>query len=385
MDMTDEIHDILINSKIIIDTCSLMNEQAEFFNKTLFNISKVSKRKIIVPEAVNFELEKNRLKSKTKHQAEEGLDILNKYYQANLLEIIDKKKSHADLQIIKLVLDYANDKPVCVITEDKKLVVDILGYMQNLQSSRLNHPVYCLKISQGVPLLWSLEELENKMNLMENTQYKLLVKNTKHKMLLSIVLDNSASMKGDKLDLLKEAWRNFHDNLFNSGMDQHVKYEVVIFEGLKPKVFKSFDDDVLHTDKLFAGGVPILNKSIELGMKDLENKSLEIKNNKFLLYKPWLVLLTDGQNFGDLELIKTEIELKVKNNQLTYFPFLLSDNGVDDSLDVLVKYKRPLQIIQNKYHDLFKWIFNTVKQRIETPIDEPAQLDFRAFDGWIQK
>lgn len=207
----------------------------------------------------------------------------------------------------------------------------------------------------------------------------------KYKMLISIIIDNSASMKGIKFDLVKDALAKFHEVLTQNKMLDDVRYEVIMFEGLKTKALKTYDDQVIVPEKMFAGGVPIFSKAVELSLADLKQEEIKIKNSKLEIHKPWMILLMDGQNFGEMEIAREAIEYKVKNNELSYFPFLLSSNDIDESLNNLFRFKRPLQIVQQKYNELFNWIYETIKQRLETPHNQPAQLDLKAFDGWIRK
>lgn len=383
--MTDEIKKLLSKSRIIVDTCSLMINEQYFFGKELFEFLKESHLKISIPDAVDYELNHNVKMNKSKNDAQEGIAILNLYRQNNLLEVIQKPRSHADLQIIKMILDFCLDSDVVVFTEDKDLVVDILANIRNLRSSNLRHEVYCLKINQGNPEKWDLQKLEGKLNLMQNSNYSLIVKNDLHKMVISVVVDNSASMKLVKMDILKEAIANFQKNLDDSGLSEYVDYSLIIFEGLKSKVFKKFDEKQLNLDKLFAGGVPIINKSIELALTEMDKHANQIISSNRKIYKPWLVLLIDGENFGNLNLTLGMINDRINQGALSYFPFLLSENNIDDSLTPLIKYKRPFSIIHNKYDELFMWIFETGKRRIATPIDESFNLDPKSFDGWVKK
>lgn len=208
--------------------------------------------------------------------------------------------------------------------------------------------------------------------------------NPKHKMLLSIVIDNSASMKNNKMDLIKSALSNFDKKINENGINEYLKYQVVTFESLHAKDFKKFESR-LEVDALRALGIPLFNKAILRANENLQEEIKNVTSNNFEIYKPWLIVLFDGINFGQVSESTKLISHAISNNKLTYFPFMLSNNDIDESLKELVDLKRPLIISQFKYENLFDWIIKTLTQRIMTPFDQPAKLDFMDFDGWIQK
>lgn len=209
--------------------------------------------------------------------------------------------------------------------------------------------------------------------------------NDNPRLLLSLVIDNSASMKGERFDLLKNAIDAFQKDLNKNQLMDRIQYSITIFDGLKPKIFKNFGDNQVNLDKLFAGGIPVFSKSIEHTTEYLEKTISELDNQQIKYYKPFLVVLMDGINFGDLTNTKNVLQQSTEKAKFAYFPFLLSNNHVDESLQTLFKFKWPLSIIQNKYDALFNWLFLISKQRVETAISQSFTLDPKLFDGWVKK
>lgn len=209
--------------------------------------------------------------------------------------------------------------------------------------------------------------------------------NENEKLLLSIVLDSSASMKGEKFSTLKNAINDFQNELIKNHLEQKILYSITVFDGLKSKVIKNFTDIVFSTDKVFAGGIPVFSKSIEMTVDNLNTTidSFTQAGNK--LYKPFLIILMDGINFGDLTNTTEVLKKHIDSGRFAYFPFLLSSNPVDESFQPLFKLKWPLAIIQNKYSNLFQWLWIISRKRIETPLDQSISLDPKLFEGWIRK
>ena len=204
-----------------------------------------------------------------------------------------------------------------------------------------------------------------------------------NKILVSIVIDNSASMK-DRMPLLKEAISLFKDNVKANHPDEF-EYALVIFDGLNSKSIKTFDQKEFDENAIEAYGVPLVKNSLSLSLDQIEQRLAVLEKEGHFVHKPWLVLLTDNQNFTDLkEVTERLLELR-KAAKITYFPFRLSDTTADETLIDIFKIMPPLTIINNQFDKLFEWLYNTVSKRITLPKDQTFTLDLKGFEGWVRK
>lgn len=203
------------------------------------------------------------------------------------------------------------------------------------------------------------------------------------KLLLTIIIDNSSSMKGEKITKLKQALTMFHEKVNLNEINNNLDYSVIGFNNLDAKIYKNFEEDLVNYYDINEGGLALLNQAITLGIHNLEKKLNEYKNQGYSLYRPWFILLFDGQCYEDLNCLPKFIEL-IKNKAITYFPFTLSDSQCDEKLDNLQKIKRPLIIVNDLYDKLFDWLYETVYKRITTPVDKGIKLERKAFAGWVK-
>jgi uncharacterized protein YegL len=203
------------------------------------------------------------------------------------------------------------------------------------------------------------------------------------RLLINIIIDNSSSMKGEKLQKLKSALGLFHDSILASKLD--FLYSVIGYKGFQAAIFKSYDDEVLNLDDIYEGGLALLGKAVLLGVKTLEEKLITLRTQGCKLYKPWFVILSDGQCYGELDSQLEAFKDLYKKQSITYFPFLLSNNPLDEKLTEFQSLKRPLVIANLQYDKLFKWLFETLKLRITTQVEQTIRLTSTAFDGWVIK
>ena len=204
------------------------------------------------------------------------------------------------------------------------------------------------------------------------------------KLILNFVIDNSASMKGERIIKLKNALQNFDSELNSLSLTDKIEYSITIFKGFNSTIFKGYETK-LNIDNFFAGGIPFVNDALVTGVKGLLNRVETLGKASIDVYKPWTILLLNGENYDNLD-ESVELILKImKAGQMSYFPFALTDCEFDKSLGNLRKIKPFTVIKDEKYGDLFNWILDIAKSRVEKPKSEPITISPKSFEGWTIK
>ncbi len=205
------------------------------------------------------------------------------------------------------------------------------------------------------------------------------------KLLLSIIVDNSSSMKGEKIQKLKAAISDFNYYMLTTNLSNYFEYTLIVFDGLHSKKLKDFNNNNFNVEEMVEGGLALLENSLQLGFDELYKRLSELNYDGVQCFKPWLILLSDGQSYENIDLAVTKLKDLYQNGKLTYFPFLLSSNKIDERLDELKNVKKPISILNNQYDQLFMWMYETVKKRVVTPIERSMKLESDCFDGWTMK
>jgi len=200
------------------------------------------------------------------------------------------------------------------------------------------------------------------------------------KLLVSIIIDNSSSMKGAKLTQLKNALQQFQDILHQAN---HLEYSLIAVEGLKAKRIKVFKDPQIG--HLVEGGLALLNQTIHLSLTDLQERLNQLEKEGISYHKPWLIILTDGQSYETISDAVLKLKLLYQKGSISYFPFTLSNGKIDDRLDELMSLKKPIEILNSQYEHFFKWLLDTILKRLSTPRALSIKLDSNCFDGWTVK
>lgn len=204
------------------------------------------------------------------------------------------------------------------------------------------------------------------------------------KLILNFVIDNSASMKGERIVKLKNALQKFDSELNSLSLTDKIEYSITFFKGFNSTVFKGYESK-LNVDNFYAGGIPFVNDALVNGVNGLLKRVETLGKTSIDVYKPWTILLLNGENYDNLD-ESVDLILKImKAGLMSYFPFALTDCEFDKSLGNLRKIKPFTVIKDERYDDLFNWILDVAKSRVEKPKSEPISISPKSFEGWTLK
>ena len=204
------------------------------------------------------------------------------------------------------------------------------------------------------------------------------------KLVVSLIVDNSSSLDDQRSALMKQSLNDFCMKIKNSEAGRDLDLAVYGFDGFSPRVIKGYDGEI-DINRFDNGGIQVLGKTIELAMDELVERVKLYKSHNIETHKPWLIVMSDGGAYGDLQEQVNKLKTIIKGKKITYFPFCLSSYELDPSLEPLAKLKMFLRIRDNKFTELFNFLYNTLYQRITTPEDVQMRLDKKALAGFIAR
>ncbi|MEG2540920.1 MAG: VWA domain-containing protein [Clostridia bacterium] len=370
------------------DTSSLMCENAyNFFMINLLSELKRQNKCLTIISNVRGELN-GLLKDAQKNQnAKNGLDIISAYKSYNIInEVTYKDKVFADRAFLNIFIELRLNENICLITEDRKLAKDVTILLNNIDSAPTEFDLKCLRLCYGEPKFWDNSQIESQLGLNEIDDYRIMNENINHKLLVSFVIDNSASMLGEKMDAFNKAFFEFTDRLYTQDEDNNVEYAINIFDGFEPRQIKGYSDKIYNRASMVAGRLPFLGKSLNKSVNNLVKHMSELDASKQSYYKPWIVLLSDGQSFDNVEQQMNVIKQMNEEKKIVFLPFLLSDSSISQELDSFVHFKgkRPLQVTNMKYKEMFDWLYLTMAKRLKTSLSNHFVIDKDGIKGWTK-
>lgn len=213
-----------------------------------------------------------------------------------------------------------------------------------------------------------------------------LVVNPTPRVPVSLCIDTSGSMAGEKIRELIEGIGLFYDAI-DEDDDAHDSAEVslVAFNTGADLVQDFASIEMLERDiSITPSGLTYLGEGVNLALDTLEKRKSLYSNAGVLYFQPWLVLMTDGQPNGDRVALDRAIERVtdlVAKKKLTVFPIGI---GRDADLDVLGRFspgRPPLRLQGLNFKEFFEWLSKSVSKVSQSmPGGEPP-IDFGSIRG----
>lgn len=213
-----------------------------------------------------------------------------------------------------------------------------------------------------------------------------LVENPTPRVPISLCLDTSGSMAGDKIRELIEGICLFYDAI-DEDDDAHDSAEVsvVAFNSGTDLVQDFASIDGLRRDVTIApSGLTYLGEGVNLALDTLEQRKALYSNTGVLYFQPWLVLMTDGQPNGDKRTLERAVQRvtdMVATKKLTVFPIGI---GADADMSVLARFspgRPPLRLKGLAFKEFFEWLSRSVSKVSQSmPGGEPP-IDFSSIRG----
>lgn len=213
-----------------------------------------------------------------------------------------------------------------------------------------------------------------------------LVENPTPRVPVSLCIDTSGSMAGDKIRELVEGIGLFYDAI-DEDDDAHDSAEVsVVAFNSGAELVQDFAsvESVRRDITINPSGLTYLGEGVNLALDTLEKRKSLYSGTGVLYFQPWLVLMTDGQPNGDKAQLERAIERVTgltASKKLTVFPIGI---GTDADLDVLARFspeRPPLRLRGLNFKEFFEWLSKSVSKVSQSmPGGEPL-IDFSSIRG----
>lgn len=200
-----------------------------------------------------------------------------------------------------------------------------------------------------------------------------------------LVLDCSGSMMGRQIDSLNAAVRRFSDELRADDLAaKRVEVGIVTF-GSQVNVVSDFRSaQVFYPDVLSAGGGTPMGQALCEAVRLIETRKQTLKEHGVPYYRPWLVLMTDGeptdsqtqhwQNAVDL------VSSGVASKKFTFFP-LVTEDGNKSMVSRLSPDAQVRGLDSHKFSEFFLWLTRSLQSVARSqPGDKLALPDP---SGWV--
>ena len=187
-----------------------------------------------------------------------------------------------------------------------------------------------------------------------------LFENTEQRCPCVLLLDTSGSMYGQSIAELNAAIRTFKQDLMADDLSRkRVEVAVVTF-GQVVEVLNDFQTaDNFQPPTFTANGATPMGQAIEKAIEILTIRKAKIRSQAIPLYRPWIVLITDGAPTDEW---KNAAELVRKGENAKHFVFFsFGVTGYNEQVLAEISVREPVRVTNAaQFKNLFRWLSDSL-------------------------
>lgn len=126
-----------------------------------------------------------------------------------------------------------------------------------------------------------------------------------------------------------------------------------------------------------------MGEGVKLALKMLDERKRMYKSKGIQYYQPWLVIMTDGENNGDMNEFQEAAALttkKVNDGKLIVFPIAIGNNANMETLAEFSPKRRPVKLEGMRFKEFFQWLSQSISR---TSVSKPGDsIKLPPMDDW---
>ena len=179
-----------------------------------------------------------------------------------------------------------------------------------------------------------------------------------------LLLDTSGSMAGKPIAALNEGLRAFRTDILEDPVaPKRVEVAVVAFDTTVRLVQDFVTPDRFDPPELTAQGVTHMGAAINTALDLVEARKERYKEAGIPYYRPWVMMITDGDPQGELftfvEDASRRVKREVTRDRMVFFT--VAAPGADVVQLMRMGFPKPVKLDGLKFSELFVWLSRSMQ------------------------
>ena len=178
-----------------------------------------------------------------------------------------------------------------------------------------------------------------------------------------LLLDTSGSMKGNPIKELNKGLQTFKDVLMKDDVaPKRVEVAVVTFDGSVKVVQDFVTVDGFEPPELTTGSLTFMGTAIHKALDMVEERKQQYRANGVKYFRPWVMLITDGEPQGEKEDVVARASTRIKDAErgkhVVFYAVAVAEADMARLEDIAGK--PPLKLAGLKFVELFQWLSDSM-------------------------
>lgn len=197
-----------------------------------------------------------------------------------------------------------------------------------------------------------------------------------------LLLDNSASMSGPKIDALNEGLRVFQEELSADSLAmKRVEVGIITFGPVKVQSDFTVATNFIAPHLAVEGNTP-MGEAIVSAIDLLRARKERYRANGIQFYRPWIFMITDGAPTDDTREATRRISEGEAKKEFVFYSVAVEGADMDRLRQLCVR-AAPLMLKGLSFRELFVWLSNSLGSVSRSnPGEAIALSNPTAPDGW---
>lgn len=212
-----------------------------------------------------------------------------------------------------------------------------------------------------------------------------VAENFEQKCLCVLVLDVSGSMRGKPIEELSKGLQDFYNEISGDPTTcQRLEVSIITFN----HIVKTIQDPALVENfsmpELSASGSTAMVNAVNNAIDLVADRKQWYKDTGQPYYRPWIVLMTDGEPDDDQDVDTLSQRIKKDTDEKRYAFMPIGVEGANMQILDKIKGNIPATKLQGtKFSSFFKWLSASMGTVVKTEEGETVDLSAGAED-WMQ-
>jgi uncharacterized protein YegL len=205
--------------------------------------------------------------------------------------------------------------------------------------------------------------------------------NFEQKCLCVLVLDVSGSMSGKPVQELNEGLADFYGEIAgDESTSQKLEVSVIIFNHVVKTVVEPSLVENFTMPKLSVEGSTAMVNAVNAAIDKVEARKAWYKQTSQNYYRPWIILITDGEpdDDQDVEALSNRVKNDMANKKYVFLPIGVegANMGILDKIAGTANDRKmgPLKLKGTNFKSFFQWLSASMGTVVNTEEGQTVNL-----------